>query len=205
MFNVTGTIAAPVTGIAFKGLGFRDAAYTYFLPHGMPSGGDWGLQRHAALFLQGTQNSLVTGCVFERLDGNAVMLSAYNRFATISGNEFAWNGDTCIASWGKTYGAPGGVEEGYDATAGDYPRYNQIIGNIAREMGVWEKQSSFYFQVRLWSDHAGSSSRVRIVALGWRGFAGQDQRQQCDRQHRLQRPPCPRQLQRWPRRRQHAG
>jgi hypothetical protein len=29
-----------------------------------------------------------------RLDGNGVMLSAYNRNATISNNDVSWNGDT---------------------------------------------------------------------------------------------------------------
>ena len=35
--NITAPMSLPATGISFKGLGFRDAAYTYLMPHGMPS------------------------------------------------------------------------------------------------------------------------------------------------------------------------
>ena len=48
-------------------------------PHGVPSGGDWALQRTAALFFEGTEGCAVDGCVLQRLDGNAVMLSGYNQ------------------------------------------------------------------------------------------------------------------------------
>jgi hypothetical protein len=40
LVNVTGTQAAPVADVAFRGVGFRDTAYTYLDPHGIPSGGD---------------------------------------------------------------------------------------------------------------------------------------------------------------------
>ena len=49
---------------------------------------------------------MVQGCVFERLDGNAVIVSGYNRNAVIDSCEFAWIGDTCIAEWGRTRGTP---------------------------------------------------------------------------------------------------
>jgi len=70
----------------------------------MPSGGDWALQRMGALFFEGTENTLVDSCIFERLDGNGIMISGYNRNVTIQKNEFAWIGDTAIASWGYTSG-----------------------------------------------------------------------------------------------------
>ena len=46
-------------------------------PHGVPSAGDWALDRVGAVFLQGTEGVQVDGCTFERLDGNAVMVSGY--------------------------------------------------------------------------------------------------------------------------------
>ena len=41
--------------------------------------GDWALQRSAAIFVEGTENVAVDACVLSRLDGNAIMLSGYNR------------------------------------------------------------------------------------------------------------------------------
>lgn len=38
LVNITGTQAAPVVGVTLAGLNFRDTAYTYLDPHGMPSG-----------------------------------------------------------------------------------------------------------------------------------------------------------------------
>ena len=95
---------------------------------------------------------MVQGCVFERLDGNAVIVSGYNRNAVIDSCEFAWIGDTCIAEWGRTRGTPvdgpDGGQDGWDATNGDQPRYTQITNNFAREMGIWEKQSSFLIEAK---------------------------------------------------------
>ena len=121
LFNVTGSQATPVTDVQFKGVGFRDTAYTYMAPHGMPSGGDWALQRHAALIFEGTEDVLVDGCVFERLDGNAVIVSGYGRYATLTDNSFSWIGDTAIALWGRTTGDPLGVD-GWDGSDGNQPR-----------------------------------------------------------------------------------
>ena len=42
LLNVTGTQATPAHHIAIKGLTIRDTTYSYFEPHGLPSGGDWG-------------------------------------------------------------------------------------------------------------------------------------------------------------------
>jgi len=76
--------------------------------------------------------------VFTRLDGNALFLSAFNLNTSIVGNEFVWIGDTAIASWGNS--------TGIDATAGNFPRYTQVIGNLIHELGHYEKQSSGWFQ-----------------------------------------------------------
>jgi hypothetical protein len=36
LFNISGTMAAPVTDISIIGLGLRDTAYTYMDPHSLP-------------------------------------------------------------------------------------------------------------------------------------------------------------------------
>ena len=38
LVTLNGTQASPVVGVTFKAVGFRDTAYTYLDPHGMPSG-----------------------------------------------------------------------------------------------------------------------------------------------------------------------
>ena len=74
----------PAKDITVRGVGFRDAGYTYMSPHGNPGGGDWGLQspqydESGAVYLSGTEDVLFDSCTFKYLDGNAVFISGYNR------------------------------------------------------------------------------------------------------------------------------
>lgn len=173
IINATGTQAAPVVGVGFKGITFRDSAPRYLGPHGTPSGGDWAVGRAAALFFEGTVGALVEGCVLTALDGNALFLSGFNRQASILENEFVSIGETAISQWcaslparfssrpcpsppsqsiptqfvfrGYTDGSPvPGM--GFDATAGNQPRGTLVRGNLVHEVGLYTKQNSFYFQ-----------------------------------------------------------
>ena len=49
LINVNATTGVsmdrPLTNITLRGIGFRDAAWTMLEPHGIPSGGDWALER----------------------------------------------------------------------------------------------------------------------------------------------------------------
>lgn len=159
LVNASGTQWNPVKNIKLQGIKFSASAITYMMPHGVPSAGDWALDRYAAVFLQGTENYLVDGCTFERLDGNAVMVSGYNRDATIQNSDFAYLGGNAIAAWGYTNetdydpGRPGVKLEnapaaGVDGTDGEHPRRTTVQNCTAREVGLYEKQSSFYMQAK---------------------------------------------------------
>jgi len=141
---INATQGEPVTDVSIRGIEFRDTAYTYLDPHGMPSGGDWGLERMGAIHVEGTESFHVDQCRFTRVDGNGVIIAGYARDAEVTENEFEWVGDTCIVLWGDSEGA-GVPGMGPDATAGNYPKNSRIVSNFAREFGVWEKQSSMVF------------------------------------------------------------
>jgi hypothetical protein len=147
LITVAATQAAPLRGLALRGLGFRDTAYVYFEPHSIPSGGDWALSRTAAVLLEGTEGTAVAGCRFERLDGTALMLSGYNRGAEVVDNDFVWIGGSAMVSWGRTAGDPTGTD-GPDGTNGDQPRYSHFARNVGHELGIWEKQSSLLMQAK---------------------------------------------------------
>ena len=66
--------------ICCRGINFRDAGATYMSPHGMPGGGDWGLQspqyaESGAVYLSGTANVTFDNCVFKYLEGNGVFIA----------------------------------------------------------------------------------------------------------------------------------
>ncbi|ETO26019.1 hypothetical protein RFI_11118, partial [Reticulomyxa filosa] len=121
-------------------------------PHGMPSGGDWALQRQAAITIEYASGIWIVANLFTRLDGNAIIMNRFNRRHLIFDNEIVWNGDTAIASWGDTNGITFPISEseetsmGWDGTDGNQPRQVEIVANYVHELGIWEKQSSFYFQ-----------------------------------------------------------
>jgi len=159
LINISGTQWDPVHDLTIDGLMFKSTRYTYMDPHGVPSAGDWALERNAAVFLQGTHNLKIQNSVFDRLDGNGIMISGYNRNATVEDSDFQFIGGNAIASWGYTnetentgfpYYTPNTnyPEGGVDGTDGNHPRYNRIMRNTAREVGLYEKQSSFYMQAK---------------------------------------------------------
>jgi hypothetical protein len=151
LFNVTGLSPdAPARDITITGLGLRDTAYTYMDPHSLPSGGDWALERSAVVFIENAIGIDVQYNVFERVDGNCVILSGFVRNSTVSYNEFAWVGSTAVAAWGNTDGGDPRIPSGYglDGSAGLQPRGNRIEGNLCHELGIWEKQSSCYTQFK---------------------------------------------------------
>ena len=113
----------------------------------------------AALFFEGTTGGMIEDCELIRLDGNGIMVSGYNRNATIQGSDFSYIGGNAIAAWGYTNetasdpGRPGVVIEnhpaaGVDGTDGNHPRYTTVLSNTAREVGLYEKQSSFFVQAK---------------------------------------------------------
>ena len=105
IFNISATSDAPAKDLTFSGLTLTGTRDTYLnAPHGIPSGGDWALERRGALLAEGTENLLVNGCHFNKVDGHGVFISGYNRHATVSNSEFSWVGGSAMASWGRTDG-----------------------------------------------------------------------------------------------------
>eukprot|EP00035_Acanthoeca_spectabilis_P013153 m.239199 g.239199 ORF g.239199 m.239199 type:complete len:861 (-) comp15817_c0_seq1:1074-3656(-) len=138
IIEVIGSQAAPVTNVSFVGLTITANRPSFMEPRSNPSGGDWSLERMGAIFLEGTECVSISNSTFERLDSNAVFLSGYNQHASITQNNFRWLGQNAIASWGRP------IDN--DATNGDFPRYTIVEGNFIFNIGIQQKQSSFYFQ-----------------------------------------------------------
>ena len=138
LIHVQGSQESPVHNVSISNITFTDTRPTFMDPRANPSGGDWSLEREAALVIEGSEDVVVQGNSFLRLDGNAVLISAYNRRVQIIHNHFSWLGQTAIASWGRVHFN--------DGTDGNQPRFSIIHGNFIHEIGHYQKQSSCYFQ-----------------------------------------------------------
>ena len=152
-----GETAPHALDITIRGVRFADAALSTLAPHGLPSdgGGDWAIARSAALHVSGVEGFTVEGCLFERLDGNAVMISGYARNTTVRDNEFHLVGENGIVSWGYTAdfadaqrAVPIPETQGPDMRDGNHPQGNLIADNLIHEIGHFQKQVSCYFQAQ---------------------------------------------------------
>ena len=85
----------------------------------------------------------------QRLDGNAILINGYARGTVIQNSKFFEIGDNIIAQLGETEGAGDDAwGMGPDGTKGNQPLGTQIKSNFAYRCGLFEKQSSFYFQAK---------------------------------------------------------
>lgn len=157
LIRIVGTQVKPVKNVQLVGIEFRDSALTWLEPHAEPSAGDWTLPKKAAIgMFGGVENVIIDSCLFDRLDGNAVLLNGYARKVTLTRNEFSWIGGTAIVSWGKTTNClneactrkiPKWTDDqiGPDGRLGNQPRGTKLANNYFREVGVFVKQSAAYF------------------------------------------------------------
>ena len=137
LVRISGTPEAPVTGVTLAGITFTSAAASILTKRGVPTGGDWSIARVGALTVEGANGLVLQDLNFTRLDGNAISLNGWNRDTIITGCEFAWLGESAVASWGRADGA--------DARRGTQPLRTSMTGCVCREIGILEKQSSCYF------------------------------------------------------------
>jgi len=145
LISLNGSGTGVIRDVRVEGVGLRDARATYLDPHGVPSGGDWALQRSGAVFLDHTDNFTIANCAMERNDGNAIMVSGHNTATTITANDIRWTGDSAIALWGRT-DELGGNKSLFGMLADDdHPVAPQISHNLIHELGAFEKQSSHVF------------------------------------------------------------
>ena len=138
LVQLEGTQSVPVTDVILANITFAHTTETFMNSYEVPSGGDYAIHRNGAVRFQGTERSTVAGCVFDRSGGNGMVLSDYNRNATVERNSFRKLGDSAIVLVGSA--------DLIDATGGDQPRFTTIAENTAYEYGLIGKQVAAVFQ-----------------------------------------------------------
>ena len=102
---------------------------------------------------------VIDNCTFERLDGNSAM-----RATTETPPSSTRNSATLVATPSRCWvytketqfdpGRPGIELTGYpdagvDGTDGEHPKFTTVTGNVVREVGLYEKQSSVSTQAKV--------------------------------------------------------
>jgi len=178
LLTITGeSQQAPVQNVSLRGIGFRDTKDTMLEPHGVPSGGDWSLERMGVVFVENAEGTEINSCKFYKLGGNAVMFSKYNRYSRVTLSEFVWLGASAVVLWGWTDEISDGGIHGVDGTSGDFPRYTEVDYNLFREIGIWEKQSSAFFSGKAAQSNVHHNVVFNLARAGFNfndGFGGGD-------------------------------
>jgi hypothetical protein len=138
LIRISGTSSSPVVDVTLQGIIFKHTNVDFFLNYTVGGGGDWSTHDGGMIRMSGTVNTNVLSCVFWSPGGNAVMISGFNRNATIIGNHFAYTGGSAIVSLGLGAGF-------IDANMPEYPEGTLIQGNLMREIAVYVKQSGSYY------------------------------------------------------------
>jgi hypothetical protein len=155
LIRIVGTADIKVKYMAFRNLIFTGTHRTLFTREyeGLQRS-DWCLARAGSIFIQDAENIVITGSTFDRVGGNAIFLSGYNRNHMITDNEFLSNGATCVNVVGSTKALRHinawdnhiTEERDIDGKAGplteDYPKDITISYNHMQDNGRFEKQTS---------------------------------------------------------------
>ena len=143
----------PIHDIAFENLSFERTHRTLFNnPFVSLSRGDWSVVRKGAATVKNSRNVTFTKSSFTDLGGNGIFLDGYNAGTEITASRFENNGATDV----HVVGSPDAVRDyagnyfttprisdlGSGPKTEDYPRDVLIEGNVMRNNGRYEKQTS---------------------------------------------------------------
>lgn len=125
-------------GINITGITFEHTATTFMEPYEVPSPGDWSIYRGGAVFVENARDLTLRSCRFLRTGGNAVFLSGHAKRCRLAQNEFAWIGDSAVATVGRL-----ALADGF--TVDTFPEDTAIESNHFREVGIYGKQTAALF------------------------------------------------------------
>ncbi len=143
----------PIHDIAFENLNFERTHRTLFNnPFVSLARGDWSVVRKGAATVKNSRNVTFTKSSFTDLGGNGIFLDGYNAATEITASRFENNGATDVHVVGSTgavrdyagnyFTTPRISDLGSGPKTEDYPRDVLIEGNVMRNNGRYEKQTS---------------------------------------------------------------
>lgn len=152
LVELRGNAENPVKNIHMEGLEFTRTLRTFMEKYEPLLRSDWTVYRGGALVFEGTENCSLRDCYLYNLGGNAVFLSCYNRYATISGCHFTKIGASAVCFVGDPeavrspsfqYGKSVPFED-MDTVQGpktnNYPADCLVYDNLIHTIGLFEKQ-----------------------------------------------------------------
>jgi hypothetical protein len=152
LVELVGTPDTPLRQVRIQGIRLVNTERTFMEPYEPLLRSDWTLYRGAAVYLENTEDCRIESCELTQLGGNAVLVSRYNRNASVAGCHIHHVGATAIGFVGDTSAvrSPAFRYEAFvpvadmDKTAGPknnrYPAQCRAYDNLIHSIGTIEKQ-----------------------------------------------------------------
>ena len=153
--HLKGSAEAPVKHLAFDGFAFNRSVRTFMKTKEPLLRSDWTIYRGGAILIEGAEHCTIQNCDFYQVGSNAVFVSDYNRYVTISGCHMRDIGASAICFVGHPsavrnpkyvpYG-PSVSRDELDTVPGPkndrYPYNCTAYNNLLHDLGKVEKQGS---------------------------------------------------------------
>ena len=154
LIEIKGSEKLPVKGVTIEGIKFEHTQRTIMEKYEPLLRSDWTIYRGGALFVEGTENTIVKDCEFTNLGGNVIFVSNYNRGTIITGCHIHDCGASAISFVGSSsavrspsfqYNEFVSFNE-LDTIKGPvnniYPKACKVDNNLIYRIGRLEKQTA---------------------------------------------------------------
>jgi len=102
LIQLVGTPETPLRQVVIQGIRLVNTERTFMEPYEPLLRSDWMLYRGAAVYLENTEACRIESCELTHLGGNAILISRYNRQASVDGCHIHHVGATAIGFVGDT-------------------------------------------------------------------------------------------------------
>ncbi|MCO5241746.1 MAG: right-handed parallel beta-helix repeat-containing protein [Chitinophagaceae bacterium] len=152
--ELKGTEALPLKHIQITGIRFAHNERSFMNTQEPLLRSDWTIYRGGTILLDGTENCKIADCIFEGIGGNAIMVSNYNKYDTITGCHIYNTGANAVCFIGDTKAvrSPSFGYENFvpyprlDKTPGplthNFPQNCIVSDNLLHDLGDIEKQAT---------------------------------------------------------------
>lgn len=152
--ELKGTENHPLRHITINGIQFAHNERSFMDTKEPLLRSDWTIYRGGVVLMDGTEHCKISDCVFEGVGGNAIMVSNYNKYDTITGCHIYNTGANAVCFIGDTkavrspsYGYENFVPYGQlDKTPGpltnNFPQHCVVADNLFHDLGDIEKQAT---------------------------------------------------------------
>ncbi len=178
VFDIQGDNQSPVRHVRISGLTLGHTGSSFLQSTEPLLRSDWMIAREAAIYLENTEDVIVSENELSQLGGNAILVSGYNRRATIKGNHVHDIGGSAISFVGR----PQAVRspsfryqnfitlEELDRTVGpktpEYPADSRAEDNLIHDIGTVEKQVAGVADFDGAEDHGRPQQHLQRAACG---------------------------------------